>query len=204
MRRTIRLSLSSSSSHSLPRYHVCTAAPSKRATNETRPTNLLFRSMLDNESLDDLAPVRCGCSSSTKGETSRLGNAEVEASCVSGSLGGGGAPVLFAVPGDLGEFVRRGFFGTLEAYRRATLKMIPRDTDERAHRAACIWPQETTEESEEEKEQCEATGSKSADGDGRNGGHEIRVWIDHLHGASISDLCKLQLNLYATCGKSLK
>ena len=65
-------SFKSSSSSSLPMYHVCIPRPTRMAAMDTRLYSRLLRSMLDRESLDDLAPVRSPRGSSP-GAKSKLG-----------------------------------------------------------------------------------------------------------------------------------
>jgi hypothetical protein len=75
-------------------YTVWPANAIPSSASETRLINLRFRSFVDSEPFDDLAPVRCVSCSGSDGEKSRVGTDAVgigsgDSSAGSGAGGGG-------------------------------------------------------------------------------------------------------------------
>ena len=113
IRRTIRNSFRSSSSNSRPMYHVCIPSPTKMAATDTRLYSRLLRSMLDKESLDDLAPVRSPRGSSP-GAKSRLGRADSVGSGAGDSGGMSSGAVCLASGSTFGVLSSRGGLGLID------------------------------------------------------------------------------------------
>lgn len=83
--RTIFLVCNSSGSHSLPRYTVPKPKPRAIIASETLLANRRFRSLVDKDPFDDLAPVLWNSSSTPGGEKSNVGTEVITGPSDSGS-----------------------------------------------------------------------------------------------------------------------
>ena len=106
--RTSFFALSSSSSHSRPKYTVCPASANANSAIVTRPINRRFRSLVDSEPFDDLAPVVCDSFWNSGGEKSKVGT-PVSGLVGSGAAGDGSALAVASVLGGGGGGVAVGF-----------------------------------------------------------------------------------------------